>query len=175
MALSRGILRRMHKLLPTTDAQLLAQRAGLGVVAQLRRWPLRSAAAAVALLVQLVLLGVTLHQGDASVAAMALLLAAVALAVLLPGGWLGALGQGLLHARGVYTRSAARRITASATAAAQRVRQLADRGYITAAPMARARAHTARAACLIRLGIISTSLSRLLPAPRLAPGNLARA
>lgn len=166
----------MQELIPTTDAQALAQREGLSVHQQLRRWPARSAAAGAALLVQVALFVVAMRAGSPGVAALALALAGTALAVLLSACWVAALGQGLLHGRGTYRRAAARVLINAARTAALSAQRAAALIFIAAAPAARQRASAVRAAVIVRIGLIAATLSaRLSPTPRFAPGSLARA
>ena len=166
----------MRLALTTADTQLAARHAELSVLAEVRQYPLRCAAALLVLALMFGLVVTSWIHGQAAITALALLGASIALGAFRSANWRGALGQGLMRARGVYTRAAHRKIICATTAAARSAAQLAARIASNASRCAARCAAAIIAALLRHLGLISTQLTaRLAPAPRRAPGNLARA
>ena len=166
----------MRLALTTADTQLAARHGELSVRAEVRQYPLRCAAALLVLTLMSALVASSWIHDQTGITALAVFGASIALGAFRTAGWRGALGQGLMHARGLYLRAAHRKIICATTTAARWAEQLAARIASNASRCAAQRAAVIDAALLGRLGLISTQLTaRLAPAPRLAPGSLARA
>lgn len=166
----------MRLALTTADTQLAARHGELSVLAEVRQYPLRCAAALLVLALMSALVVTSWMHAQTGITALAMFGAGIALGAFRTARWRGALGQGLMRARGIYTRAAQRSLTAAAAIAARGAARAVALTTVVAALSAAERVAAVAAALLRRLGMISAQLTaRLAPAPRLAPGNLARA